>query len=401
VKTASGSVTKKRGRWFARITWTDPTTGKRRERSEYVDTKNIGLDRCKVWREDLANDREPRQFGKKEEKPKIIVASTVADLCDFYRDTYAIDAEYRDGKKIKGQRSWKTTRGHLAWIRDELGDADLAHLSYLDLEEFRAELLDSETRYAEPMSVAYAHRVLSTLRRMLHVARQKKWMRHNPFEEGDPLILLSLERERERIVTPAEEAILLAQCVASKRRTHMRPIIITAIETGMRVREILKLQRKEGVTDDSGHELPWIDWTENVIRVTGFHTKTMRKRAVPITARLREVLREWLRDLPPISDAVFANIGRVQTAWRGITADAGLEDVRFHDLRHTAASRMIASGVELSQVGKILGHAIAQTTWRYLSVDDATARSVAAKMDRKARRVPKKRKEPEVPAEVM
>jgi integrase len=148
---------------------------------------------------------------------------------------------------------------------------------------------------------------------------------------------------------------------------------------------------------------PWIDWQEGVIRVTAFHTKTMTKRVVPMTARLREELRAWIAKTPAKSSAVFGDLGSVDTSFRGLRADAGEDfgDIRFHDLRHTAATRMIANGVPEATVGKILGHKVAQTTRRYINVDDATARSVAAKMDRKARRVPKKRKEPEVPAEVM
>ncbi|MEQ1820672.1 MAG: site-specific integrase, partial [Terricaulis sp.] len=68
--------------------------------------------------------------------------------------------------------------------------------------------------------------------------------------------------------------------------------------------------------------------------------------------------------------------------WQSVRAAAGLSDVRLHDLRHTLASLLVARGASLPMIGKILGHASAQTTQRYAHlaadplralVDDASA----------------------------
>jgi integrase len=60
---------------------------------------------------------------------------------------------------------------------------------------------------------------------------------------------------------------------------------------------------------------------------------------------------------------------------------AGLEDVRFHDLRHTAATRLVGAHIPLSEVGRVLGHTQANTTYRYVNANIDTARRAAAALD--------------------
>lgn len=55
----------------------------------------------------------------------------------------------------------------------------------------------------------------------------------------------------------------------------------------------------------------------------------------------------------------------VKHGWQTARKTAGLPDLRIHDLRHSAASFMVNSGVDLFAVGKVLGHASVQSTQRY------------------------------------
>lgn len=61
--------------------------------------------------------------------------------------------------------------------------------------------------------------------------------------------------------------------------------------------------------------------------------------------------------------------------------EAGLPDVRFHDLRHTAASRLVTAHIPLSEVGRVLGHTQPNTTYRYVNANIETARCAAAALD--------------------
>jgi integrase len=89
----------------------------------------------------------------------------------------------------------------------------------------------------------------------------------NPFDAGDQLISIADERHRERIISEAEEARLLAAC-CHPQRLHLRPIIICALYTGMRQGEILKLRWSD------------VDLATRKITVQSMNTKTLRARQI-------------------------------------------------------------------------------------------------------------------------
>lgn len=69
-------------------------------------------------------------------------------------------------------------------------------------------------------------------------------------------------------------------------------------------------------------------------------------------------------------DAVFTNeadepVASIRTAWENAVSEAGLVNFTFHDLRHTFASRLVAAGVPLLHVSKLLGHSTILMTQRY------------------------------------
>lgn len=369
MRTPQGGVRRQGSRWIARISWGRANGAVGFKRSEVVASKNAGLDLVNRWRREILDTGTTKRADTQARDGDAAERHTFNDLSDFYRDRYAVDAVYRDEKKISGQKSWKTTRGHIKLLRAELGDVWLDALDWNNLDEMRAALM---VKY----SVAYTNRVMSTCRRMLKIARQKKWMKHNPFEEGDPLIQRAHEVERTRILTHAEELILLSKCTKESKRDHLRAIIITAIETGMRQGEMMKLERDQ------------IDWKAGVLRVKARHTKTEEERIVPITARLRKELFAWVSQRPPLARSVFGVSSNVDTAFRGAKTDAGMAEVRFHDLRHTFGTRAIQKGVPLAMVAKVMGHRSIQTTMRYINVDVNVARDLAKKMDR---RIPAKK----------
>lgn len=71
------------------------------------------------------------------------------------------------------------------------------------------------------------------------------------------------------------------------------------------------------------------------------------------------------------------HITDLQRPWRRIRKRAGLEDVRIHDLRHTYASQALAQGLDLTMVGKLLGHTQIQTTMRYAHLADDSVHQAA------------------------
>ena len=75
---------------------------------------------------------------------------------------------------------------------------------------------------------------------------------------------------------------------------------------------------------------------------------------------------------------VFGITDNVKRSFAGARSDAGLKDVRLHDLRHTAATRLVGAHIPLSEVGRVLGHTQANTTYRYVNANVETAKRAAA-----------------------
>jgi integrase len=159
-------------------------------------------------------------------------------------------------------------------------------------------------------------------------------------------------------------------------RTVVDPDAIAALRllvfTGCRLREILHLRWDQ------------VDLDRGVITV---HGKTGR-RAVLLPAPAALILSQVPRR------GVFVFPGRLSTAerprprsnldraWEPIRRQAGLGDVRIHDLRHSYASFAVAGGASLPVIGKLLGHSTPQMTQRYAHLGDDPVRAVAEKTAR-------------------
>jgi integrase len=97
-------------------------------------------------------------------------------------------------------------------------------------------------------------------------------------------------------------------------------------------------------------------------------TKSNRPRKVPMSGLVAETLRTLKKEKEYL---LFANpktgkpLSDLQTPFKAACKRAGIRDLRFHDLRHTAATYMVMGGVDLVTVKEILGHATIQMTMRY------------------------------------
>jgi integrase len=69
------------------------------------------------------------------------------------------------------------------------------------------------------------------------------------------------------------------------------------------------------------------------------------------------------------------------SAFTSVRNKAGLPDLRFHDLRHTAATRLVSCHISLTEVGRVLGHTQPQTTYRYTNLTSETAKRAASALE--------------------
>jgi integrase len=203
----------------------------------------------------------------------------------------------------------------------------------------------------------------ATVNRRLCVLKATcKWAwEQNLFGENlSPRIrLLPGEKKREVYLT-AQEADRLAKC--SPSYTCQAAIMLSAF-TGLRASELLRMPATPSA---SSHLLV-------------SQTKSGKPRMVPVIDKIRPYLSAL-----PIPLTYRQLIGEFWIARKA----AGLDHVRWHDLRHSTASMLINSGVSLYIVGQILGHSSTQTTSRYAHLTHETLREAMAKLDQQATTIP-------------
>ncbi|HKQ05768.1 MAG TPA: site-specific integrase [Blastocatellia bacterium] len=340
--------------WYGRITYFEG--GKRVEKRRRAESKS---DAKEIAKQML------RELDDHGSRPLDAAHMTFGDLADYYKETYLQPAQYVGGRKISGLRALNSALSMWQVVKDYFGKKKLRTLTHGDIAKYRTIRLNTKTIRGKQRSITSVNRELELIRRMLNIAVHQSWIIRNPFNQGDALINKADETKRERILTKEEEERLLAAC--TRRREHIRPIIICALDTGMRHGEILKLKWAD------------VDFTGEQITVQAFNTKTMRERQVGITDRLARELQMLYEQSPKIDDLlVFGIEDNVKKAFDAARRDAGLPDVRFHDLRHTYATRLNAAGISLPEIGRILGHTQANTTYRYVNANAETVRRAAA-----------------------
>ena len=158
-------------------------------------------------------------------------------------------------------------------------------------------------------------------------------------------------RGRDRRLLPGEEAKLVAACGKS-RATMLLPAVRFAIETAMRMGEILSLEWRN------------VDVAQRVATLPD--TKTGDARQVPLSTAALAAISPLPRHFK--DGRVFWTWKRtdsLENAWRRAVKAAGITDFRFHDLRHEAVSRLVERGLNVMEVSAISGHKTLQMLRRY------------------------------------
>lgn len=189
-------------------------------------------------------------------------------------------------------------------------------------------------------SAATINRSLSALKTALRMAHDAGLI---DSDYASAIKMLPLRNQREVFLSVDQ-----VDAIAAHASETVRAAIWIALYTGCRRGEVLKLQPAD-IGDDS-------------LTIHAGNTKTLRTRVIPITPALRP----WLRFVP-----LALNFEGLKSGFGRARAKAGMEHVNFHDLRHSTASLLLASGVDLFTISRILGHTTTRMTERYshLQVD--------------------------------
>lgn len=132
---------------------------------------------------------------------------------------------------------------------------------------------------------------------------------------------------------------------------HLTPIVLLAMNTGLRRGELLALDWSD------------INLDARMLTVRRENAKSGKQRHVPLNTEALSVLKQWMSQTSGAA-SVF-DVASVKNGWGGLLAAAKVESFRFHDLRHHFASRLVMGGVDLNTVRELLGHADLAMTLRY------------------------------------
>ena len=202
-----------------------------------------------------------------------------------------------------------------------------------------------------------ANRLVALLRKMFNLARDwGLYLGENPATR----IQFFREESRDRFVQP-EELPRLFQAIVEEPNVYVRTILLTALLTGARRSEVLTMRWDDVSLTRAEWRIP--------------QTKAGRPHLLPLPNPLVVMLQSL-----PRTEAVpyvfpgqngAGHLQNIKRAWDRIRLKAGMQDVRFHDLRRTVGSWLAGSGESLPLIGKVLNHSDVSTTAIYarLSLD--------------------------------
>jgi len=138
---------------------------------------------------------------------------------------------------------------------------------------------------------------------------------------------------------------------------HLTPIVLLALNTGLRRGEIFNLKWED------------INLRSKVLSVLGEGAKSGMTRHLPLNQESLNVIKKWKAQGTDY-DLVFPGkagkkLTEIKTAWRPLILNAKINNFRFHDIRHSFASKLVMKGAPLNTVRELLGHGDLKTTLRY------------------------------------
>jgi len=277
--------------------------------------------------------------------------------------------EYTFAELVVKHDDWAAPR-HKAW--KESGKCMSSHLSAcmgdILLQDFTARHVEQfqSSELARGKSPAYVNRQVTLLKSMFTKATDWDMCGEDVLRRVRKAKALKGVVSRLRYLSKEECGALLDKCGA-----HLQPIVITALNTGMRKGEILQL--KWGNVDLK-HGFILLDKTKNGERREIPINNTLRGVLQGITHRLdvRHVFYDKSNGKP---------YGDIKKAWKTACKNAKIVDFHFHDLRHTFASQMIMAGVDITTVSRLLGHKSLKMTLRYSHLSPAHNIEAVKKMD--------------------
>ncbi len=241
-------------------------------------------------------------------------------------------------------KSANSKKYRISDMQSFFGNLPLRRFNALIVGQYQTGLINKELK---PASI---NKNISILKAMFRMAVDWNMVEEETLKQVRKVKLLPENNRRLRYLSQEECQALINAC-----KPHLKPIVITALNTGMRKGEVLRLKWEQV---DLKHGFILLDVTKNGER-----------REIPINNTLKQTLKGLARRLD--ISYVFADpkTGKpyqgIKRSFHSALKKAGISDFRFHDLRHTFASHLVMAGVDITTVRELLGHKTLTMTLRY------------------------------------
>lgn len=300
-------------------------------------------------------------FAKTGEHPR---KRKLVTLSDFLRDRYApwFNAEHKNG-----QRNIDAIESQFAdWL-----ERPMSEITAWKAEKYKAKRLKEDD-----VSPATVNRDLVRLKALVAKAVEWQVLKENPLStvkrakgESDAIVRFLSDAEEKTLRKALDERDKRAKlrrasgnAWRSKRDRdalpsiagyvdHLQPMVLLSLNTGMRRGELTSI-----TWDD-------VDMRRKIVTIRGGYSKAGRTRHIPLNAEAIEVLKRY-RKQHSGEGRIFPVLD-VKKAWGPLLAKAKIQTFRWHDLRHSFASRLVMKGVDLNVVRELLGHSDLAMTLRY------------------------------------
>ena len=242
----------------------------------------------------------------------------------------------------KKQKGYSTKKYIIRQLVDEFGSFKIRALDVETIERY-------QTKFLSTHKPATTNRLIACLKHMITKAVDWDMASEDTLRRIRKVKNLAESNKRTRFLN-VNECQRLIECCA----THLKPIVITALNTGMRRGEILTLKWEQ------------IDLLHGYITLVD--TKSGEGREVPIN----DTMREMLKAMPHSIESVYVFTDRNGKPYKYLTHSfatamrkAEICNFKFHDLRHTFCSQLVMKGVDLTTVKELVGHKKITMTTRY------------------------------------
>ncbi|MHB1697549.1 MAG: site-specific integrase [bacterium] len=283
-----------------------------------------------------------RNGNKPVKQVKILVSNSIKPIT-FYELAEQYLA-YANGRL----KSYGNLKYFVKTLLKKFGNVKLNDFNLIMLEKLQSDMLSQD------FSISYANRLTATVKAMFTKAYQWELASEEILKKVRMVKLIKGEKERTRYLSEEESERLIVNC-----DNYLKPIVICALNSGMRKGEILNLKWDR------------LDLLNRVISIDNDKTKNGKSRKIPINDTLYETVSAVSKVRRINVPYVFYNPDTlkpfidIKKGFGSALKKSHITDFRFHDLRHTFASRLVMGGVDLVTVRDLMGHKDIKMTLRY------------------------------------